>query len=226
MFGPKPLFGPILINWALRNKLQWYLNQNKNNIRSSTWIWKCRLHNGGHFVSASIYQLHWWINYLFQICVIGENETAALLGVENRTITSYTPGLHYFVSHANSMFVNYTSPLKDREQGFSLSYQAVNIGKCGRCGSTVFIGCPIKQAWHFVATCLVVIQVRTSSEIDGLVQDCSISIANTLEIMQYCTEPPWSCYDKFTHFLYGCLTIAGNPAKMVKSSRTRPQQTW
>ena len=26
--------------------------------------------------------------------------------------------------------------------------------------------------------------------IDGLVQDCNISIANALEILQSCTEPP------------------------------------
>ena len=28
---------------------------------------------------------------------------------------------------------------------------------------------------------------------DGLVQDCSISIANPLEILQSCTKPPKSC---------------------------------
>ena len=33
--------------------------------------------------------------------------------------------------------------------------------------------------------------------IDGLVQDCSISIANTLELLQSCTEPSvWYSYEK------------------------------
>ena len=31
--------------------------------------------------------------------------------------------------------------------------------------------------------------IWTHDQIDGLVQDCSISIANALEILQYCTMP-------------------------------------
>ena len=49
--GAKPFSKPMLdiVNWTLRNKLQWYFNQNSN---ISTR--KCRLRNGVHFVSASM----------------------------------------------------------------------------------------------------------------------------------------------------------------------------
>ena len=63
---------------------------------------------------------------------------------------------------------------------------------------------------------------KTDAYIDGLVQDCSISIANAWEILQSCTEPPtYSLPDSFTwnvHKRYICteylLSIAG-PANLT-----------
>ena len=43
-----------IFNWTFRNKLQWNLNQNSYIFIKKKWKWKCHLHNGGHFVSASI----------------------------------------------------------------------------------------------------------------------------------------------------------------------------
>ena len=44
----------------------------------------------------------------------------------------------------------------------------------------------------------------TSLYIDGLLQDCSISIANPLEILQSCTEPSieFDNYKDFSFILY------------------------
>ena len=42
----KPSSEPI-VSSTFRNKFQWY-----NNIHSRKLIWKCRLYNGGHFVSV------------------------------------------------------------------------------------------------------------------------------------------------------------------------------
>ena len=45
-----------IVNWTLRNKLNWNLNRN-----SRKCIWKCRPGNGGHFVAASMCsQYTWW----------------------------------------------------------------------------------------------------------------------------------------------------------------------
>ena len=44
-----------IVNWTLRNKLQWNPNRNKFiHFHSRKCIWKCHLENGGHFVSASM----------------------------------------------------------------------------------------------------------------------------------------------------------------------------
>ena len=47
------------------------------------------------------------------------------------------------------------------------------------------------NAQSFKGTNIVVtaMQYRQAGYINGLVQDCSISIANTLEILQSCTKP-------------------------------------
>ena len=43
-----------IVNWTLRNRLIWKLNRNWYILNSRKCIWKCRLENGGHFVSASM----------------------------------------------------------------------------------------------------------------------------------------------------------------------------
>ena len=54
LFGAKPLSKPcwVIVNWTLRNKLQWNLNQNDKTFHSRKCIWKFRLSNGGHFVQG------------------------------------------------------------------------------------------------------------------------------------------------------------------------------
>ena len=47
-----------------------------------------------------------------------------------------------------------------------------------------FLVCPLSMHWRYQSLTL-----SHQYDIDGLVQDCSISIANTLEILQSCTEP-------------------------------------
>ena len=44
----------IFLIGPLGTKLQWNLNQNSYIFIKKKWKWKCHLHNGGHFVSASI----------------------------------------------------------------------------------------------------------------------------------------------------------------------------
>ena len=44
-----------IVNWTLRNKLQWNINQNSCIfIHSREYIWKCHLQNGSHLVLASM----------------------------------------------------------------------------------------------------------------------------------------------------------------------------
>ena len=40
----------IIVNWTLRNILQWKWMSNPNIFIKKKCIWKCRLQNGGHFV--------------------------------------------------------------------------------------------------------------------------------------------------------------------------------
>ena len=54
---------------------------------------------------------------------------------------------------------------------------------------------------------------KTYLYIDGLVQDCSNSIANALELLQSCTKPSiwhkwgWVCWGKSVHVLVDCNQI-------------------
>ena len=43
-----------IVNWNLGKKLQWNLNRNSSIFNQENAIWKCRLENGGHFVSGSM----------------------------------------------------------------------------------------------------------------------------------------------------------------------------
>ena len=54
------------------------------------------------------------------------------------------------------------------------------------------------QSWPSRASYVVSI-VRISKTIDGFVQNCSISFANVLEILQsYTTPSKWQCYNNMT----------------------------
>ena len=66
-------------------------------------------------------------------------------------------------------------------------------GNRSDCVSTqLILFCPVvKLTWNqvYLACCCTCAPLH----IDGLVQDCSISIANALEILQYCTKPSTCC---------------------------------
>ena len=49
----------LIVNWTIKNKLQWNLNQNINIILSRNYIWKYHLQNGGHFVQACMCHQRW-----------------------------------------------------------------------------------------------------------------------------------------------------------------------
>ena len=54
--------------------------------------------------------------------------------------------------------------------------------------------------WHIYASLslneltLYMLYLLQRTYVDGLMQDCSISIANTLEILQFCTKPLNYCW--------------------------------
>ena len=45
------------------------------------------------------------------------------------------------------------------------------------------------QAWNMDSAVCFLSNSSSQGHFDGLVQDCSISIANALEILQSCTKP-------------------------------------
>ena len=52
--------GPrLIVNWTLRNKLQWSSNQNKKNLHSRKCISEYRLWNGDHFFQGWV-RRNWW----------------------------------------------------------------------------------------------------------------------------------------------------------------------
>ena len=56
-------------------------------------------------------------------------------------------------------------------------------------------GWTVKMAWGWTGNKPVMAFFSIDTYIDGLVQDCSISIANALEILQSCTKPLiYACY--------------------------------
>ena len=44
----------IIVNWAIRNKLQWNFNRNPNIFMKKKYAWKCCLQNGVHLFGPSM----------------------------------------------------------------------------------------------------------------------------------------------------------------------------
>ena len=53
----------VIVNWTLRNKLQWNCNQN---IHSRKWIWKYCLLKDGHFVQG---EMSYWTHRKEIVCI-------------------------------------------------------------------------------------------------------------------------------------------------------------
>ena len=58
----------VIVNWTLRNKLQWNFNQSVKTSHSRKCNWKHRLRNGGHFVHGEII---WYIYHVYIVLFIG-----------------------------------------------------------------------------------------------------------------------------------------------------------
>ena len=54
IFRPIRPYLSLMVNWTLRNELQWKFNRNSYIFIQRKCIWKCHLEKGGHFVSASM----------------------------------------------------------------------------------------------------------------------------------------------------------------------------
>ena len=60
--------------------------------------------------------------------------------------------------------------------------------------------------WRLSATSsFATIKTFLRSHVDGLMQDCSNSIANALELVQFCTQPPMCTY--WVLHIYGLIPL-------------------
>ena len=75
-----------IVNWTIRNKLQWNINQNSN-IFIKKCVWKCRLWNGSHFVLASMcwYYNPRYMHAITQIACLVYRLTFIWYGIDNST---------------------------------------------------------------------------------------------------------------------------------------------
>ena len=61
-----------IFNLNLRNKLQWNLKRNSCIFIKKKCIWKCRLRNGVHFVSASMCSETTWQHLIVAMLTLGQ----------------------------------------------------------------------------------------------------------------------------------------------------------
>ena len=99
-----------IVNWTLRNKLQWKFNQNANLFICKIASERYRLRNGGHFVSSSMCKMslvlrRWWVITTCLLFPFSQSMTAShafIIGQHN-----------HFISTARPRVRNATDPITD-----------------------------------------------------------------------------------------------------------------
>ena len=130
----RPLSEPILdiVNWSFRNTFQWHLKPKFKHFRSRKCIWKCRLKNGGQFVSASLcYSLftHWCHFALYYMVIFG---SVFEKSISKMSTILYPPSC---VNKLKNYWTGY---------GSSFGYKSNSF----RCLSHSWDQCVLNRLWH------------------------------------------------------------------------------